>query len=624
MNGNRRLTRRQRLLLTTTLSSLAILAAASAAVFVRRAPGAYNPGESAEGITAELARHLPADYPRVTFTEVSQPAGIGFRHFHGDRSTQLPEDMGSGAAWGDYDNDGDDDLFVVNVCGPLTLPAAEARRSPATCRLYRNHAVPGGDDGKPLGVAAVPFRAGHRAPGTGHPPFTDVSREAGLARSVCGMGAAWGDIDGDGWLDLVITSYPDLLLFRNNRRGGFADVSRASGLDRHKGFWTGASWSDYDKDGDLDLYVCGYVRYRFDPANWKRVSLQFQGEVPFTLNPSSYEPERNLLLQNDGHGVFTDVAKAAGVENARGRSLSAAWCDFDGDGWDDLYVANDVSNSAMFRNLGNGRFADIGETACVAEYRGSMGLGIGDWDGDSDMDIYVTHWIAQQHAFFNNMRIFAGVPRPGKLLFTDAADQFGLGQLTLDYIGWGTSFFDYDNDGRPDLFVVNGSTFEEEKDRRRLIPMRHLLFWNRSNEQGFFELARASGLIFTQETVGRGAAFADYDEDGDVDVFVVNHGGSPWLLRNDGGSQKHWLKVRVRGHRNRFGVGAKVKIALGGRTQVQQIGAQSSYCSQNSLTAHFGLDQAATVDEVIVTFPSGKSVRRQAVKSNQTLTIGET
>ncbi|MBI3910322.1 MAG: CRTAC1 family protein [Armatimonadetes bacterium] len=593
---NRKFTRRQRLLLRTGILAFLVLAIGAAAVFFRPRPPQYNPGGEVEGLTAELERSIPPDRPRVSFAEVSAEAGINFTHFYRERSTQLPEDMGSGAAWGDYDNDGDEDLFIVNICGPLTLSKEEASRSPATCHLYRND---------------------------GHGTFTDVSQEAGLQLRLCGMAAAWGDYDGDGWLDLIVTSYPDLFLFRNDH-GHFVNVSRASGVGRYKGFWTDASWADYDRDGNLDLYVCGYVQYRANPADWNKVSIQYSAEIPFTLNPSSYPPERNLLFHNRGNGTFTEVARQAGVQNTTGRSLSAAWCDFDEDGRTDLYVANDVSDNAMYRNLGNGRFIDISHAVWVADYRGAMGLGVGDWDGDGDLDIFITHWLAQENALFNNMRIPFRGSKPGKTVFVDVADQQGLGQIALEVVGWGTSFFDYDNDGKPDLFVVNGSTLQDEKDKRQLAPMRHFLFWNKNEVEGFFEVALASGPIFKQQTVGRGAAFADYDGDGDVDIFVVNFNGRGWLLRNDGGNQNRWLNVKVRGRKNRFGVGAIVKVITGDRAQVQQIGSQSSYLSQNSLTAHFGVGKTEVVDRVEVTFPGGKVVRRERVSSNLTITVDET
>jgi hypothetical protein len=277
----------------------------------------------------------------------------------------------------------------------------------------------------------------------------------------------------------------------------------------------------------------------------------------------------------------------------------------------------------MYRNLGKGRFKDISHAAWVADYRGAMGMGVGDWDGDSDFDIFVVHWIAQENALYSNMRIRQPGSRPGPLQFVDTADQMGLGQIALDVIGWGTSFFDYDNDGRPDLYAANGSTFEEEQDRTKLIPMRHFLFWNRSNDEGFYEVSPVSGAVFRQPTVGRGAAFSDYDDDGDVDLFVLNHDAAPWLLRNDGGNKNRWLKVKLHGRKNRFALGARVKITAGGRTQIQQIGSQPSYLSQSSLTAHFGLGAAERVDQVVVLFPGGAVARRAAVTSNQTLIIKE-
>ncbi len=237
----------------------------------------------------------------MTFTDAAPASGLAFTHFGGTRSTQLPEDMGSGAAWGDYDNDGDDDLFIVNVSGPL--PAGAAPRavtgstddgSPAVSRLFRN------DAGR----------------------FVDVTVAAGLLRAITGMGAAWGDADGDGWRDLVVTSFDRLYLFRNRGNGTFEDVSAGSGLSRFVGFWTGASWADYDRDGDLDLYVCGYVQYRFDPQATRKASLQFDAEVPVALNPSSFRPERNLLLRNDGRRPLRGCREGRG----RGQHRAAGAC----------------------------------------------------------------------------------------------------------------------------------------------------------------------------------------------------------------------------------------------------------------------------------------------------------
>jgi hypothetical protein len=576
---------------------LVIVVAAGVVVFrTRPSPKPYTPGEQLEGVTSSLGREIPQDYPQITFTEVGKQAGIDFTHFAGSRSSQLPEDMGSGAAWGDYDGDGDFDLYVCNFTGPLTMDPAD---SDAGNKLYRNN---------------------------GDGTFTDVTKEAGVDFRGYSMGAAWGDYDGDSDLDLWVTNFGTSILYRNNGDDTFTDITERAGVAGVEGFWTGASWSDYDRDGDLDIYICGYVQYRFDPLDMEKVSLQYQADIPFTLNPSSYPPERNLLYRNNGDGTFTEVAKESGVDNASGRSLSAAWCDFDLDGWPDLYVANDISDNAMFKNLGKGRFVDVSHDAFVADYRGAMGLGVGDWDNDGDYDIFITHWIAQENALLNNLLYAFGEAeaKAERMFFMDISDHSGLGQIALDFVGWGTSFFDYDNDGLQDLLVVNGSTFQDSKDPKVLIPMRDLLFWNQGEEKGFFEVGQVSGTILAEQRVGRGAAFADYDDDGDVDVFVVNHGGAAMLLRNDGGNRNNWLKVRLRGSgKNGHGLGAQIELVAKGKRQVQELGAQSSYLSQNAFEAHFGLGQLQQVEKLTVVFPSGKKVSRDGLAANQTVLIQE-
>jgi tetratricopeptide (TPR) repeat protein len=554
----------------------------------RERPGEADPGGPRSGGTApaiagsRVRTERPGD---VVFEDAAEAAGLLFTHFHGRRSTQLPEDMGSGLAWGDYDGDGDPDLFVVNQSGPLALSPEEVAASPAHARLFRN------DAGR----------------------FADVTLEAGLAVRGTGMGAAWGDYDGDGRLDLFVTRYGTNLLFRNEGGGRFRDVSKPSGVGADEGFWAGVAWADFDRDGDLDAYVCGYVRYDYDPARARETSRHFKAIVPFTLNPSSYPPVPNLLLRNDG-GRFRDVAREAGVDNPAGRSLNAAWADFDGDGWPDLYVANDVSDNAMFLNLGDGGFRDISHSAWVADYRGAMGLGIGDWDGDLDLDVFVTHWLAQENALYadesRSMKVTAEAP----LRYVDQADLFGLGQIALDVIGWGAGFFDYDNDGRLDVFAINGSTFQEEEDPALLVPMRSFLFSN-AGDHGYFEVGAKAGEPFVSPLVGRGASFADFDGDGDLDLAVVVHGGRLRLARNHGGNARGWLRLVLRGAAGRgkgprsttFATGARVVLTTAAGSQVREVGGQPSYLSQEPPgEVFFGTGDASVVDRLEIRWPSGR------------------
>lgn len=555
----------------------------------------YRPGEPVEGLTADLARALPADYPRVRFTDVTQQAGINYRNFSGTRTSQLPEDMGSGAAWGDYDNDGWVDLAVANEVGPLSMTDSERHASPARAVLYHNN-----HDGT----------------------FTDVTDQSGIDFHGYGMAVAWGDYDNDGRIDLLITTYGHNVLYHNDGGGHFSDRSVTTGIGRPEGFWTGAAWGDYDRDGFLDLYVTGYVKYTKEPIAGAPGVIEV--ENPASINPSSFPAEHNLLFHNNGNGTFTERAAAAGVDNPTGRGLSAAWADFDGDGWLDLYVGNDVSDNVLYRNRHDGTFEDISHAALVADYRSSMGIAVGDWNGDGRLDLYLTHWLAQGNALYDNEPPLSPRTAKSPVIFVDESDRFGLGQVSLDFIGWGTSFFDYDLDGWLDLFVVNGSTLQRRDAPALLVPMRSQLFWNRGPTKGFFETSAVSGDFFKGSYVGRGAAFADYDNDGDVDVFVTTNGGPGYLLRNDGGNRNHWLQVELRGtSSNRQGIGAKVRLVAGGRSQVRQVGAQASYLSQNSLIETFGLGALTQADTVEIEWPKGARQVLTNLPANQRLSVVE-
>ena len=591
------ISKRKRSLYVTSLIATVFALVLTIFFFSKQKVRFYSPGESVKGVTAELYKPVPKNHPDVVFTDITKRAGINFTHFYGERSVQLPEDMGSGAAWVDYDQDGNEDLLVVNEAGALTMTPDQVSKSPAHCELYHNN---------------------------GNGTFTNVTKKAGINFHGCGMGVAVGDIDNDGYPDIFITAYGKNVFYHNNGNGTFTDETIKAGLGGKEGFWTGASWADYDRDGYLDLYVCGYVKY--SQLDKQPVSTRENNEEPAGINPLSFPPQRNLLYHNNKNGTFTEVAIQAGVADPKGKSLSASWCDFNNDGWPDLYVANDVSDNVLYLNRGDGTFDEVSHPAHVADYRGAMGLAVGDWDNDGDMDLFVTHWLAEENGFYVN-KLYTKGKMPGvrqSLQFQDEAEKYGLGQVSLDDVAWGTSFFDYDNDTRLDLLVVNGSTNQQEDNPKDLVPMKNRLFWNEGPEKGFAEVTSVSGEALSYENVGRGAAFGDYDNDGDVDVFIVNNCGDGVLLRNDGGNKNNWLELKLVGTKsNRSAIGARIKIISCNVSQIREVNNQSSYLSQNSLTQHFGLAKFTKVDTLTIQWPSGLNQQFLNIPVNERIEITE-
>jgi len=566
------LSRRRRLLgKTLALCTIPALLVTGIVLWRRSASDApYVAGEETEGITRVLDREPAEQECPIRFTDVTEGSGVDFRHFPFRRTSQLPEDMGSGAAWGDYDGDDRPDLFLVNIAAPLGVADELMAKSAATDRLWRN---------------------------LGDGTFEDVTAATGVGAAHRGNGAAWADYDVDGDLDLFVTGWGDPILWENRGDGTFRDVTERAGL-RGAGFWTGADWGDFDLDGDPDLYVCGYVEYEpEDPTSLAAGTAD--SDFPFTLNPSSWPPHANRLWVNRGDGTFEDRAEAAGVAAAAGKSLCAAWTDLDADGLPDLYVANDVSDNGLYRNRGDGTFEDVSYEALVADYRGAMGIAVGDWDGDLDLDLFITHWIAQENALYSSLLTdLAGGDDAGKLLFVDDADRIGLGQIALDLIGWGTEFVDLDSDGRLDLFVANGSTFQDRSDPSRLLAMDPHLYWSRGPE-GFFEVGEIAGVRADPPAVGRGAAFCDWDADGDPDLVVCQHGGRARLLRNDSRAGRN-VTFRLRD-----GTGARIVAHAGGRAFLREAGGGPSYLSQHGPEVIVGLGEAAVVDSVEVSWPGG-------------------
>lgn len=554
----------------------------------------YVPGEEVEGLTTRLERAIPEDYKPVRFRDVTQEAGIQFSHFNYDRTSQLPEDMGSGAAWFDYNNDGWDDLFILNYSTPLNEKENQKVKPEDRSALYKNN---------------------------GDGTFENVSQQAGLDLAVRGMGVATADYDNDGWDDLFITTYGENKLFKNMGDGTFEDVTVLAGFDGEEGYWAGASWADYDRDGDLDIYITGYIKY----VDFNLPVEDLTAEEPPSINPSSFRPERNLFYRNNGDGTFTEMAVDIGIQNASGRSLSATWADFNNDQWPDLYVANDVSDNVLYLNKQNGTFENVSHSAHVADYRGAMGIATGDWDNDLDMDLFITHWIAQENALYTNRWNDTLRSRTGQALkFKDDSAIHGLGQSSLDFIAWATSFIDLDMDGFLDLYIANGSTFQKAENPEKLKAMPDQVYWNAGRKDGFYDVTAKSGSYFTEEYVGRGAAFADYDRDGDIDLFLVNHGGPGILLENENNLGNNWLAVRLSGtESNQSAIGAQLRMVSDGQVQMRQVGAQSSYLSQNSRIQHFGIGESQLVDTLEIIWPRGGKDIHQNIKPNQLLEVTE-
>lgn len=540
-------------------------------------------------------RAPPPSPPPGVFQDAAAAAGVSFHHFRGRRSSLLPEDMGSGVCFADADGDGRDDLFFVDAV-PL-------------------------DPAKGTGPARDAFFL-NRGDGT----FAAVVSSAVPEGPSSGMACLFVDATGSGRRDLLLTGDGGSRFHRALGGARFSDATRSSGLSG--GRWTaGACVGDYDGDGRLDLYQAGYVG--FDAARAPRRAATERGgfSIPVALSPNAFPPVGGVLSRNRGGGRFADETDRAGARNATGKGLQCLFADLDQDGRPDLYIADDVTPDLLLRNRGGGRFADATSEAWLGDVKSSMGLALGDLDGDGDADLAVTQWIAHEKSLYLNLlNERRGKDAPGRRLhFADANAAAGLGESTLDTVGWGVVFLDYDNDGRLDLLIANGSTFETRDDPEKLVPQRLQLFHN-EGDGTFRDASAAAGPAFSVPIDARGLAAADYDGDGRVDAAVSVNGGTALLLHNALSNGNHWLELTLKGAgRNPDAVGARVTVTVaGGAAQTRWVTAGGSYLSQNSFTLHFGLGKADRAERVEIFWPDG---RRQVLKdaaADRRLNITET
>jgi hypothetical protein len=521
----------------------------------------------------------------IQFHDVTQAAGINFIHNNGAFGKKfLPEALGPGCAFIDYDNDGWPDILLVNG---MDWPGHRSRTS--TLNLYHNN-----HDGT----------------------FTDVTQKSGLGIEMYGMGVAVGDYDNDGYDDIFISALGQSRLFHNNGNATFTDLTRQAGLMGPNEFSTSAAWVDFDRDGHLDLLVANYVQWT--PATDLFCTLD--GVQKSYCTPESYKGASARLWRNRGDGTFEDVTKKAGLFDPTSKGLGVAVLDYDNDGWPDLLIANDTERNKLYHNNGNGTFTETGISAGVAfsengVARAGMGVDAADYDRSGRSSLLITNFANQMLALYHN---------EGNGLFVDDAPRSEAGRASLLTLGFGCFFFDYDLDGWLDIFVANGHIENQiERVQKRVTYAQPPHMFRNLGAGKFQEVTRQLGPAFATPRVARGAAYADFDNDGDLDVLVTTNAGPAKLFRNDGGTN-HSLRVRLVGTKsNRDGIGAVVKATSNGETQTLMMRSGSSYLSASELVLTFGLGQRTTVDHFEIKWPSGQIDQISNLAAGQTVTIKE-
>jgi len=525
----------------------------------------------------------------VTFVDVAASAGITFRHDNAASSEKyLIETMGAGCGWIDYDQDGLLDLYLVN-----SAPTS-AYKPPVPLRgaLYHNN---------------------------GDGTFTDVTLKAGVgAEDLFGMGVAVGDYDNDGFPDFFLCGYGRSILYHNNGDGTFRDVTSRAGVENRGRWASSAAWFDFNNDGKLDLVIANYV-------DWSPERNFYCGDrgpgMRSYCHPDDFNPEPPTLYRNNGDGTFTDVSKSSGLAMKPGNGLGVVTFDYDNDGWQDIFIANDHMPNSLFHNNRNGTFQEVGYMAGVAvsadgQFEAGMGADAADTTGSGRLDLIVTHLDMQLARLYRNL---------GDQGFQDATFASKLAYATFHSSGFGARFMDYDNDGAPDLFIANGHVLDNIQRYHAETSYAEPKLMFRNNGRGIFtDVSSQLGADFLQPRVSRGAAVADYDNDGDLDILISNNGETPQLLRNDGGNSHHWLEILLIGTKsNRDGVGARLKLTAQDLVLHDQRKGGMSYQSAQDPRLHFGLGHRTTVDSIEIIWPSGMTTRLTRIQSDQVIAVKE-
>ena len=498
----------------------------------------------------------------IRFEDATATAGIQFTHnFGAEKLGSLLESTGGGCVWFDYNNDGFPDLYVISgkplEAGMHPYPLKKAPAIEPHNHLYRNN---------------------------GNGTFTDVTEQTGVGANIYAFAAVAADYDNDGFVDLFVTGYGKAILYRNKGDGTFEDVTAKAGI-HVEGWSISSAWLDYDRDGCVDLFVGRYVK--FDPA----YRAFYPGDnYP---GPLDYEADTNRLYHNNCNGTFTDVTEKSGIGAYKGRAMGVTAADFDGDGYPDIYVANDKTESFLFHNKHDGTFEEIAADVGAAygqngEMSSAMGPVFADFENNGQMDLWVTD--SKYNRLMHNA---------GKRGFEDISENAGISAASAQYVSWGSGVYDFDNDGLLDILIFHGGLIH-------MVPQEHSLFRGLGKGK-FADVSRDAGPVFDVKTVARGACFADYDNDGKVDAFVVNLGAPAELFHNVTANSGHWVAVKLRGTKsNRDGIGAVVVVEAGGRVQTAQRVAGSGYLSQDDDRVHFGLGAFSKIDKLTVHWPSGR------------------